>query len=99
METENYNKSALQNLSKKQKLFKNYLLLGQIGQGKYSKVKRAIDLEKGTICAVKLIRENITSYNLENLFNEINIMIKLNHPNIVKIIDFIQDADYPKSSH
>lgn len=58
----------------------------QIGEGTYSHVYRAIDLEKQKIVALKKIRVNdLEPGNISFMAREIRILRSLHHPNIIKL--------------
>lgn len=58
----------------------------QIGQGTYSNVYRARDLEQRKIVALKKVRfDNLEPESVRFMAREIHILRKLDHPNIVKL--------------
>lgn len=58
----------------------------QIGQGTYSTVFKARELETGRIVALKKVRfENYEPESVRFMAREIMILRRLNHPNIVKL--------------
>lgn len=58
----------------------------QIGQGTYSSVYRARDLETDTIVALKKVRfANMDPESVRFMAREIIIMRKLDHPNVMKL--------------
>ena len=66
-----------------------YELGKTLGQGQYSKVKIAKNLENDTIVAIKILnKEIIHKYKMmENIKKEISSMKLLNHPYVVKLFD------------
>lgn len=61
-------------------------LLLQIGQGTYSNVYRARDLDNGKIVALKKVRfDNLEPESVRFMAREIHILRRLDHPNIVKL--------------
>jgi serine/threonine protein kinase len=42
--------------------------------------------------------KNMSSSNLKTAYNEINIMKKLNHPNIIRLLEASQDGQYCKTN-
>jgi len=64
----------------------NRILLLQIGQGTYSNVYRARDLDNGKIVALKKVRfDNLEPESVRFMAREIHILRRLDHPNVVKL--------------
>ena len=62
------------------------LLLLQIGQGTYSSVYKARDLETGKFVALKKVRFiNMDPESVRFMAREIHILRKLDHPNVLKL--------------
>ncbi|KAL8167333.1 hypothetical protein V2J09_008832 [Rumex salicifolius] len=60
--------------------------IGLIGQGTYSNVYRARDLEKRKIVALKKVRfDNLEPESVRFMAREIHILRRLDHPNIIKL--------------
>ncbi|XP_075476496.1 putative serine/threonine-protein kinase At1g54610 isoform X2 [Primulina tabacum] len=60
--------------------------LDKIGQGTYSNVYRARDLDAGKVVALKKVRfDNLEPESVRFMAREIHILRRLNHPNIVKL--------------
>ncbi|KAI7751463.1 hypothetical protein M8C21_017681 [Ambrosia artemisiifolia] len=60
--------------------------LDKIGQGTYSNVYRARDLDQGKIVALKKVRfDNLDPESVRFMAREIHILRKLNHPNVIKL--------------
>ncbi|RWR71894.1 putative serine/threonine-protein kinase [Cinnamomum micranthum f. kanehirae] len=60
--------------------------LEKIGQGTYSSVYRACDLETGKIVAMKQVRfVNTDPESVRFMAREINILRRLDHPNVLKL--------------
>ncbi|CAH8332014.1 unnamed protein product [Eruca vesicaria subsp. sativa] len=60
--------------------------LDKIGQGTYSSVYRARDLETGKMVAMKKVRfVNMDPESVRFMAREINILRKLDHPNVMKL--------------
>jgi serine/threonine protein kinase len=82
----------------------NYEILRDIGAGVHGKVKLAKDLESGTIVAIKIInrktKKKLGNYDPNEQENkikrEIAIMKKCHHPNIVNLIEVIDNPDSQK---
>ena len=68
-------------------IINNYEFLDIIGQGGFSEVYKVKSLKYDIIFAAKVFKHNIN--NIFNSFvSEINILMKLDHPNIIRIYDF-----------
>ncbi|XP_057952529.1 protein IMPAIRED IN BABA-INDUCED STERILITY 1 isoform X2 [Malania oleifera] len=64
----------------------SYEKLEKIGQGTYSSVFRARDLETGRIVALKKVRfDNFEPESVRFMAREIMILRRLDHPNIIKL--------------
>lgn len=58
----------------------------QIGQGTYSNVYKAKDLDTGKIVALKKVRfDNLEPESVRFMAREIQVLRRLDHPNIVKL--------------
>ena len=72
-----------------------YEIREQIGQGGYGKVYKAIHRESGVTRAIKKIkRKNLDYDNQKHLLSEFESLKKLDHPNIVKLIEHYEDKDH-----
>lgn len=72
-----------------------YKLGSVLGQGSYSVVKIANRLADGKKVAVKILtRSKLKSEDESNLREEVRILMRLDHPNIVKALDFFEDDSY-----
>lgn len=68
--------------------FDKYILTERIlGTGHYAQVKEAINRESGKICAVKIFNPTNQGGQATQLNRELEILVKLNHPNIVGFYD------------
>lgn len=68
-----------------------YTLLERIGEGSYGSVHKAVDLVTNDIVAIKSIRKPRDPNNLVEVIEEINILKNLEHPNIIRILEIIED--------
>ncbi|KAK1395604.1 putative serine/threonine-protein kinase [Heracleum sosnowskyi] len=65
---------------------KSFQRLETIGEGTYSQVYRALDLEQHKIVALKKIKVNdLEPETIRFMAREINILRRLHHPNIIKL--------------
>ncbi|MCQ2816636.1 MAG: protein kinase [archaeon] len=67
-----------------------------LGQGAFSTVKLCKNKKNKNLYAVKIISKSILKDNgvdFENVFTEINLQERLNHPNIVRLYSFSEDED------
>ena len=74
----------------------NYLLERKLGEGGMSEVFLARHNRIDRVVAIKVLHKNLfTNELVRNRFkNEANALIKLEHPNIVKIYDYIEQKDF-----
>ena len=71
-------------------LLVNYEIFYPIGRGTFSFVYKALHRPTNRMVALKVIQYS-SEKDKERIQNEINIHSKLNHPNIVKLLDFFND--------
>ncbi len=65
---------------------KNYQIFDNLGQGSYGKVKKVYHLKLGEFRAMKIVNKKLHSSH-----NEIEILRKISHPNIVNIFEIYED--------
>lgn len=82
----------------------NYLLLEKIGEGSYGKVRKGVNVSNNQTVAIKIInkaklkrkrtlRKGKAATSLwDNVLQELAILKKIDHPNIVKMHEVINDA-------
>ena len=76
----------------KRKLHEVYTLGKILGRGGFSEVRLLIHLESKAQYAVKILRKNTCTANSEeNFLSEIAILTTIDHPNIIKIIEYFED--------
>ena len=76
----------------------NFYLYGRlIGQGAFGKVNIGLNILAGRVVAIKSFNKKELDKNGENMkkiLYETDLMKKLNHPNITKILEVFEDDDY-----
>ena len=76
----------------------NFYLYGRlIGQGAFGKVNIGLNVLTGRVVAIKSFNKktlNKNGDNMKKILYETNLMKKLNHPNITKILEMFEDDDY-----
>ena len=74
------------------KLIDYYRVGKQLGKGAYGSVHRVVNIETGETRAVKVIsKAEMHPDEIITLYNEMNILRNLDHPNIVKIYEYFED--------
>lgn len=88
------------------KIINHYEVIEEIGRGVHGKVKLARDLDNGQNVAIKIvprfskkrrlgrITQNVSPF--EKTKREIAILKKIRHPNVVALLEVIDDPDYKK---
>lgn len=82
----------------------HYVMMEVLGRGAYGKVRRCLDEDTQIIRAVKIIRKSILKRKrigrfgnaFQNVQREIAIWKKLDHPNVVKLFEVIDDEGSDK---
>jgi serine/threonine protein kinase len=72
----------------------NYRLIRYLGKGSFGEVFLAEHVSKHTQFAIKLLRMRLSPETMVNFLNEARIM-RLHHPNIMRIVDFGIVEDVP----
>jgi len=76
----------------------NFYLYGRlIGQGAFGKVNIGLNILAGRVVAIKSFNKkelNENGENMKKILYETDLMKKLNHPNITKILEVFEDDDY-----
>jgi len=68
-----------------------------IGQGAFGKVNIGLNVLSGRVVAIKSFNKDkltINSENMKKILYETNLMQKLNHPNITKILEMFEDDKF-----
>ena len=66
-----------------------------LGDGLFGTVYKVRHRETGVVRAVKAINKSKAKVNnLKDLLNDVEILKKLDHPNIIKVYEFFQDPSY-----
>jgi len=82
-------------VEKKSKITHDYDFIQEIGSGAFGKVYKAKHKGTGTIrCVKKLSKEDLTEDEKRKLIDEVKILRSLDHPNIVKVLEFYQNSKY-----
>ena len=58
-----------------------------LGTGAFSEVRRAMKKEDGENFAIKVIRKKILKDSVKGIENEIKVLNRLDHENIVKLVE------------
>eukprot|EP00808_Paulinella_micropora_P021792 g56479.t1 len=73
----------------------SYQLLESIGKGGYGAVYRGVDIETGTVVAIKRVRlQGVDEEEQQAIEGEIDLLKNLGHPNIVKYLGAIREENY-----
>ena len=76
----------------------NFYLYGRlIGQGAFGKVNIGLNILTGRVVAIKSFNKKSLSANGDNMkkiLSETDLMKKLNHPNVTKILEMFEDDGY-----
>eukprot|EP01083_Nonionella_stella_P017014 47514_1 len=86
----------------KLRMIDNWVLMETLGMGGYSKVKLGLEKTTGKKAALKCMfaesTGKISNSKKKQLMRELNVMKKVNHPNVIKLISFNADAKYPEAN-
>lgn len=74
----------------------SYSILEKMGEGSFGKVYKVTHKQTGQVRAMKMInKENVKYQDDEKLFlKEIEVLAKLDHPNIIKVYEYFIDRDF-----
>ena len=75
---------------------KKYIILRTLGRGSFGKVKEALHVMSGEKIAIKILEKARIKKDddLTRIKREINILNKVNHPNIVQLFEIIETNKY-----
>lgn len=68
-----------------------YKILGVIGDGTYGTVYKAQEINTNAIVAIKIMKNEYEHFNDIIKLKEIALILKLDHPNIIKILEVIHN--------
>src|SRR5438067_452849 len=66
----------------------NYRLLGVLGEGSFATVYLGHPLHVGTQLAIKVLRWQLESDEVEPFRHEATLIARLSHPHLVRLLDF-----------
>ena len=76
----------------KPEILKDYALIKDIGEGNFGKVKLSVLNSTNQKYAIKILnKEKLKQQTKSSSFNEIEIISKLNHPNIIHVQKILED--------
>lgn len=80
----------------KTRITKEYNVLHPpLGRGAFGEVRKAIHKSTSIVRAIKIIyKENSAPQELKRITNEVEILKKLDHPNIIKVYEFFHDTKH-----
>jgi serine/threonine protein kinase len=73
----------------------NYRLIQMLGQGGFAEVYLGEHVHLGTQAAIKVLQANVTASEEANFRQEAQIIARLAHPHIVRVLDFDVQAGTP----
>jgi calcium-dependent protein kinase len=82
-------------IANKNDIHKVYKFGRELGKGSYGSVYTGVNAKTGQTRAIKSIKKIVESPKLrEKFFHEVNCLRKMDHPNIIKIFEVFEDAEY-----
>ena len=77
-------------------MISDFKLMKTIGEGTFGKVKSAYQISTGQIVSIKILNKNRIKgkENIERIIKEIKILKSLNHPNLIKLYQIIEDNQH-----
>jgi len=83
------------------RMINDWVLGDTLGMGGYSKVKLGVHRKTGQKCALKIMLADesgkISDSKKKQLVRELNVMKKVNHKNVIQLVEFDENAEYPES--
>jgi eukaryotic-like serine/threonine-protein kinase len=73
----------------------NYRLVRLLGRGGFAQVYLGEHLRLGTQAAIKLLTTHLTDDDVEKFLEEARTIARLEHPHIIRILDFDVEQDIP----
>ncbi|EHM99930.1 Rad53p [Saccharomyces cerevisiae x Saccharomyces kudriavzevii VIN7] len=81
-------------MARKTGIYKDFSIIDEVvGQGAFATVKKAIERTTGKTFAVKIISKRKVIGNMDGVTRELEVLQKLNHPRIVRLKGFYEDAE------
>jgi len=84
------------------RMINDWVLGDTLGMGGYSKVKLGIHRKTGQKAALKIMLADesgkISDSKKKQLIRELNVMKKVKHENVIQLIEFDENAEYPESN-
>ena len=71
----------------------HYIILSKLGKGGFGNVYKVQNIETKKMCAMKVVRKQILKFQDDDqkFLKEIEILVKLEHPNIIKMYEYFVD--------
>merc|ERR1719412_2405772 len=83
------------------RMINDWVLGDTLGMGGYSKVKLGIHKKTGQKVALKIMMADesgkISDSKKKQLTRELNVMKKVKHENVIQLVEFDENAEYPES--
>lgn len=81
-------------LEKKSNIKDNYKILCKLGEGSFGSVYKVLDIDTKIIRAMKVIKKDTLKEqdDEQKFLKEIEILVSIDHPNIVKIFEYYTDS-------
>ena len=73
----------------------NYRLIRLLGEGGFAEVYLGEHIHLGTQAAIKVLRTQLAKEDIETFRNEARTIARLEHPNIVRVLDFGLEGSTP----